>query len=628
MNWSNSLGIQFSAQVVYNLPMDMLANVPLVDGPECETLGFSHNIDGYRQFAGPANLAGKRIISNEAGAVYLAAYKQTIPELLWDLKRAFVGGVNQFVLHGFPFTGDYGNTTWPGFITFNYAFSEMHGPRQPAWEFASEWLDWTARMQYVAQSGIPKVDLAFWSKLTSYATVTTQYEPTDLLDAGFTYEYLSPDNFDLSGAYVANGAFAPDRQAFKALIVRGNASLTLSGVSHLVDYAHDGLPLVFSGGLPTKVIGYNQTGGENLTATLETLTELENVHIVPYEGLAASLSSLGITPRTSVSANGSWYTHWREDANTSTHYVFVYNDAMGVPLGQGKTVGNISLETTNKPFLLDAWTGEKTALSAYQQSETSTTVQLQLAGNQSVILAFEACDNCSELHVASGISPVSATRTVVQDSDSSALEFLATYNTATQTIVLSDNSTVTVEPMLEPETTLANWTLVVEAWGPQADMYDIEAGSTKTNSTAYSLSAFAPWSDISSTLANVSGLGYYHTTFDWSSNSTAATGAFIDLGGIFHTARLMVNGHTLPPLDPTWAKADIGAYLVDGTNAVDVVVSTPLSNGLRGVWDQLLISGKHVTAVMPSLEVPPSVMEYGLLDEVRLIPYRRDTLSS
>lgn len=55
-NWSiDALESQFSAQVAYNLPMDMLPNVPSVNGPECESLGFNHVIDAYRQFAGPAN---------------------------------------------------------------------------------------------------------------------------------------------------------------------------------------------------------------------------------------------------------------------------------------------------------------------------------------------------------------------------------------------------------------------------------------------------------------------------------------------------------------------------------------------------------------------------------------------
>lgn len=567
--------------------MDMLANIPLVNAPECETYGFNHNIDGYRQFAGPANLAGKRIVSSECGAVVTEAYQQTIPELLWDAKRSIAGGVNQFVIHGFAVSGDYGQSTWPGLTMFEFLFSEMHGPRQPAWDFAQDWLDWTARTQFIAQTGIPKVDLAFWLKSTdAYIAVSTSYAPSDLLDAGYTYEYLSPDNFDLDEAYVCDGVFAPDRQAFKALIIRANDSLTLSGVQHLTDYAKQGLPIILTGGVPSTVFGHNQTGGENLTATIEGLTQLDNVHIVPYDDLAASLASLNISPRAAIVSNGSWYTAWRDDDANSTQYVYVYNDATGIPLGEGMTVGNISFETTGVPFVYDTWTGDVTALSAYEQSETHTTVQLQLAGNQSVIIGFQTDLSNDTVQVGSKRSAFKAARDV--------------------------------DPILSETSTLSNWTLTIEAWGPQPDLYDIEAGSAKVNTT-YTLDTLISWAQISDSLFNVSGLGYYQTTFSWppTTNSSAA-GAILDLGAIVHTARLTINGQIVPPLDPTWARADVGAYLVGGVNEVQVVVSTPLGNAVRAVWDQLEASGRLATFYVTT---PPGVADYGLVQDVKLIPY-------
>lgn len=184
-NWAETtLGMQFSAQVVYNLPMDMLANIPYVNAPECETLAFLGNIDGYRQFAGPANLAGKRIISSESGAVFGQAYSQPIPEIISYFKTSIVGGVNQFIIHGYPYSGNYGNTTWPGFTTFDYTVSEMHGRHQPGWDFYSDFLGWTSRAQWAAQSGIPIIDLAFYSKSTDYRQITSQYSPSDLQQAG------------------------------------------------------------------------------------------------------------------------------------------------------------------------------------------------------------------------------------------------------------------------------------------------------------------------------------------------------------------------------------------------------------------------------------------------------------
>ena len=60
----------------------------------------------------------------------------------------------------------------------------MHGPRQPAWEYYDDYMNWIARVQYAAQSGIPKIDLAFWLKRDEYFSVDSQYEPLDLTEAG------------------------------------------------------------------------------------------------------------------------------------------------------------------------------------------------------------------------------------------------------------------------------------------------------------------------------------------------------------------------------------------------------------------------------------------------------------
>ena len=77
-----------------------------MDAPECESLDFSDLIDGYRQYSGPAHLAGRRIVSTECGAVQYEAYQQTLPELLWKVKRSYAGSLNQFVFHGYPYSGN------------------------------------------------------------------------------------------------------------------------------------------------------------------------------------------------------------------------------------------------------------------------------------------------------------------------------------------------------------------------------------------------------------------------------------------------------------------------------------------------------------------------------------------
>jgi hypothetical protein len=164
---------------------------------------------------------------------------------------------------------------------------------------------------------------------------------------------------------------------------------------------------------------------------------------------------------------------------------------------------------------------------------------------------------------------------------------------------------------------------VVESWTPPSDIYNIAAGPQRTNSS-YQLSTLVPWKEVSLKLANVSGIGYYSTSFRWPPVTNAddsVSGAVIDLGSISHTARVTVNGQILPPVDLTWAKHDVGSLLKQGENTVEVVVSTPLGNVLRHYWDELETSGKLATATIPAV---PDEAAYGLLSPVKIVPYRKD----
>lgn len=117
------------------------------------------------------------------------AYQQPFSSIVWTLRRAFAGAINNFVLHGFPYSGNYGNTTWPGFTAFAYIFSEQHGPRQPAFPYYRDMLDWASRSQFIMQTGVPKMDMVFWLKNKEEKPATV-YSPTDLQAAGETTRLL------------------------------------------------------------------------------------------------------------------------------------------------------------------------------------------------------------------------------------------------------------------------------------------------------------------------------------------------------------------------------------------------------------------------------------------------------
>lgn len=87
--------------------------------------------------------------------------------------------------------------------------------------------------------------------------------------------------------------------------------------------------------------------------------------------------------------------------------------------------------------------------------------------------------------------------------------------------------------------------------------------------------------------------------------------------------RVSVNGHVLPALDVIWARADISRYLRRGINRVEVVVSTPLGNALRPIWDEVESSGKFAESQIDK----PEVAAYGLVGRVMVVPYEAVSVS-
>jgi len=610
--------MRFSTQVLYNLPLDVLANVPFVDVPEGESLGFNDEIDLYRQYSTPSSLAGKAVISNELGAVQSKAYSQTIPDLLWSMKRSIAGSVNNFILHIYPFSGQYYDTTWPGYTTFTYLFSGMNGPRQPGWEFFSDVSGWMTRSHYMSQQGTAKLDLVFWLNQQAGLSLDDGYSGGDLEDAGksngvysdkheslvntfagFTYGYLSPANLDLPTSYVEDKIFAPSTISSKALLLRSDSVLTSEGVSKLVQYAQAGLSIVFDGDIPQAFAGAvpSQTRASALKR-LSNILKLPNVYQFTAGSLADNLQKVGIKPRTWVRMTRTIHTHWREDAAGCFTSVSVFNDGSADALGQGLAEGEIEFESLGSPHVYDAWTGEVLPVRDFTQASLSTLIPITLRGNESSVIVFHHGSKAQgdQAGYRNFDRPSKCGWTKAQKS-----LFRQLASNAPQTTALPEAENIRLD----------KWTLDVEAWLAPSNLTSLEPLIT---TSTYNLTDLLPWHEISGSLRNVSGRGNYSTIFEWQRSD--GYGAKLDLGALLDVSRAWINGHQLAPLDPTKPTADLTKYLVHGQNVITIVVTTSLANSMRPVWGQLMSGGVGNMGPIPTLQ------DYGLVLPVFIRPYK------
>lgn len=608
--WSREvLGMEFSGQWGYNFPVDMLQVIPDIAVPEAETLSFNNNIDGFLQFAGPGDLSGKTVLSIELGADQYRAYTQTWSTLLYDAKHAFAGGINQVVIHGAVYSHSFSNTTWPSWTSHAYEYGAPHSRHQPAWDVGyPQALGYLARVQWVLQTGVPKVDVIFWDKQTAQdAFPAPLYSPDDLTRAGYSYEYLSPANFVLDEAYVRGGVFAPRRQAAKLLVLRHNDTVTPQGVAYLAKFAAAGLSIIFYGDQPTQWATADKKAIDSAEVVLKGLLSLPNVHQFPRESLAAKLASVGITPRAQISSNGTWWTRWRETSDGDT-YLFMYNDG-------SYSMGNITFAVIGTPYLLNAWTGDEDPIAQYVTSGQSTTMPFILNNRETVIVKFSK-RNLLRTHV------VSSSKAVLGFSvDQNGARIRAKTGAAeSSSVLLSSGKTVTVNTKSVPAAYgLKNWNLTLEHWLPQQDLYDLEPDAKKVN---YSMTVVGPtlqsWTSLG--YQNVSGIGYYGASIQW--NLTTTYGALLSMPPIAHGVVGTLNGMSLPTFDISNPVVDISAYLVPGANFLKLKVSSTLMNSLGPYWSRLQTVGRGPSQTYDFYTrrgLGPQ--QNGIIGVVQIIPY-------
>ncbi|KAI1365582.1 hypothetical protein F5Y08DRAFT_352691 [Xylaria arbuscula] len=610
----HKLGLQFRHQVGYNLPVDMLQLIPQVDIPETETLAFANDVDRFRQYCGAANLAGKSLISIELGADYWRAFSQSWTDLLQDAKRAYVAGVNHVVLHGAPYSHNFVNTTWPGYTTFQYLFGGHHSRQQPAWDLGYKQAnDYLSRMQVVLRAGVARVDVAFWDKMTAQrAYPNTLYTPEDLVMAGYTYNYLSPENFVLEEAHVTGGVLAPNRQRFKALVLRQNDTLTTQGVRDLETYVRAGLQLVILGDVPSTYTTKNRTQILEAQEVWKRITDLHNVHKVPDGPLGSVLGMIGVRPRTQITSNGTWYTVWRD--NVAETYVLVYNDG-------NYSTGNISFETTKTPYLLNCWTGERTPIPQYAVNESAGTAEIPFAlqRTETVLVMFSDLVSDQKPDHVPSLSKLldlryDASRSIWMKQDVSD-EMLTTASFS--------NNSMPKETATLGTFDLTRWSVTVEQWLPPTDLFDIAAGKVNVTMDVPGPALYS-WADLN--LTSASGIGYYTTDFAWESSSGGEgqkVGAVLNIPPVTHGIVGFINGKELPAMDITNPKVDITEYLTNGTNTILLQVSTTLVNSVAPVWNDIMTLRAKPLLPFDLLRTSGfGESANGIIGEVKIQPYR------
>ena len=618
-NWLHSVGMTVCAEISYGLPFEISQPGKYVDGIETESLEFCSQIDSYRGLSGAAHIYN-RLFSSETGATLLN-YRMPLDFYQQIIFTQFAAGVARTVLHGYSsICGSEKATQWPGHEGMWPIFSERFGCRQPAWQHYTDWNLMMARYQYLLRQGKPRMDLgilrldyAFNNQVFGGDGEKDTYEhglmranqglywqDTALQNAGYTYDYFAPQC--LNDIEFENGELGFDGPGYQALIIY-QEGLPLPEARRILEMAKKGFKVLLVNGVSEMLTTGNAMAGpsvikthekaacmtpfndgkdEELQAVIAELKKLPTVReIEGTEKAMSALEELGVYPRAALpKGNLNILPFVREDG--AKKLVFLYNKQYTETEPKEFTVAVCGEGT---PYEIDCWTGDVTEIGSFKYENGRTVVKLGLKPGEATMLVIDTAKK-SESYVEKTdacFAEVRGGKTV-----------LGAFQSGEYTAAFPCGKEAKVQIDVPAAIQLPKWALKVEDWneGDKVEITEdrglgyvttevyyetkktlIDAGEVETKA----------WKDIPAIGEDVSGVGYYTTTFTLPEGfDPAQNGAILDLGSTNGcTAAVYVNGVKAPGIDFDNPVVEITGLVKSGVNEVKVEVSSTLNNRLR-----------------------------------------------
>jgi alpha-L-rhamnosidase/Glycosyl hydrolases family 2, sugar binding domain len=632
------LRVQPEGEMSVSTPIsDQVMAAAALDRPEHESLFANDEVDNYLPIASANHVTGNSWYSTECCAALNMNYAQTFQDMVIRMHRSYAGGITRLVYHVYPYR-DGTSSRWPGYHNFGPAgFSNAWGPRDPNWTDARIYNDYFARMAQVLSQGNARTDIAVYMQNYLYPQPQMVqggggfriWRDTALQEAGYTRDYLDPELLSVPGMTVAAGRLAPNGPAYKALVIDAELqpatdpdkrSMPLPVIEQILSFARTGLPVIIVAAPPDHAPGNAPDADLSIRETVSKLLAEPSVHRVPHEAdVPGLLRSLGIQPSAKSATGHSPLSMHRHDAETKTEYYFLYNEGVVSPKGEPANLfepatgdplrTRITLEGQGRPYLLDAWSGEITPIVDYTVSPRGVTLSLNLSrDNASVIALSDATRPFGQKPL--GVHVLHTTADGVVERGSKLL--VRASKAGSFTTALSNGRLVTswfrpIAPAIN--LTGADWQLAVEDWqpaNPYSSTFGIAATQTQKVAVRVALHGLRAWPTIPE-LRSSSGICIYSTTFTLPPSWRGVDGAVLELGEVFDTFVVGVNGHPVT-VNQLSGSADIGRFLQAGKNSLTVRVSTTLNNRQAVLDDDVSSRG---------LSQP-----YGLVGPVTLLPYR------
>ena len=511
----------------HGAPVDVLRVYEEADIPETEQLYDEGCYDFLKLASSAAHINGRALVGSESFVWPNAAYQTTPEKMKLAADELFTAGINAIVFHGFAYqVPDFPAPGWHPFcgIYSSGNYSSQFNELNPLWPYFAQVNRYLSRLQFILQSAktVPAVAL-FRDTLTHGAEEQPPTPPLNqaITDAGYFYDHINGDS--LLHCKVENKSLITVAGTkYRALVLPSINSLPADVAEKIESSASAGLPVLFSGDLPTRASGFTShlDANQRVERAMTRIRSHPSFHAQPK--IPDLISTLRTVAAPNIRFRGESFFFIQKQLD-STSLFFLRNES-----DQARKL-DAEFDARGIPELWDPWTGEITTLPFTRAGANRFAIKLDLDPLSSALIAF---------------SPDSAQR-----------PFPAKASSSTEIVRLQAIGTT-------------GWTLVATESLP-------EHGSRTIRRT---LPLLIDWS-LDPDLRSFSGRGVYSTSFTVPSDLHDA-GVTLDLGDVREVADVKINGTPVGSLLLRPYAIDITAHVRPGENALEIAVTNTLFNAM------------------------------------------------
>lgn len=382
--WNHKHGFKARLQA-HGGPSDLIRTYGIADIPETEDLGTNGDIHFLRLARAAANIYGRPVVSCESLCWAIKPYEITPAEWLARANLLFVSGVNEMIMHGFPYALH--KEKWPGWFPFApspflLGFSSQINEANPFWAAIPTLNGYITRAQGLLQSAQTQVAVAVLITDIGYGSNPGENEVElwlqSLLDAGYDYDRISPNGLKAS-RLSAKSLITPGGTAYAAVIVPRLEGIEPPILDSLTAFAQGGVSVIFVDQLPHRSSGLSDavSADEMVRQKVAALVGVGAV-VVEAAMLPDGLSKAGVASNVIFHSAPCLFIEKRRGRET----LFVFHNAKDHILAL-----DCEVVTKGYPSRLDPFTGRRTGVTS-KRSGSSTRMDLDIPPGGAAFVLF------------------------------------------------------------------------------------------------------------------------------------------------------------------------------------------------------------------------------------------------